>query len=293
MKKKILIDTDPGVDDALALILALKSNLDIQAISAVAGNVKLSQAHTNIKYLIDKLGSDIKPIPGANKPLEYKLVTTSVHGQNGLGSIEIEPKKTKSNISKIISEIIGKNITTIITLGPLTNIAKILKKSSKVKKQVKEIIIMGGAIDSPGNITPKAEFNIYVDPEAAKFVFNSKIKKTLIPLKVCHQVILKEEYFRKIKDKKTKELTLNLVSEYIKNNRKDDINGAPMYDPLTVYFALNRKAFTTKKYQIDIATKRVNRGRTKIDLKGSKVEVAVDIDEEQFKEDFLNTINKG
>jgi len=293
MKKKILIDTDPGVDDALALILALKSNLDIQVISAVAGNVKLSQAHTNIKYLIDKLGSDIKPIPGANKPLEYKLVTTSVHGQNGLGSIEIEPKKTKSNISKIISEIIGKNITTIITLGPLTNIAKILKKSSKVKKQVKEIIIMGGAIDSPGNITPKAEFNIYVDPEAAKFVFNSKIKKTLIPLKVCHQVILKEEYFRKIKDKKTKELTLNLVSEYIKNNRKDDINGAPMYDPLTVYFALNRKAFTTKKYQIDIATKRVNRGRTKIDLKGSKVEVAVDIDEEQFKEDFLNTINKG
>jgi inosine-uridine nucleoside N-ribohydrolase len=294
MDKKILIDTDPGIDDALALILALKSNLNIQAISTVAGNVELNQTQANAGYLLSKLDSNLKPIPGLAQPLTKSLTTTWIHGTTGLGKIDIKPKENlKSKIKKIIKTIEEKRIDTIITLGPLTNIAKIFQTSPKLEKQINEIIIMGGAIKSKGNITPHSEFNIYVDPEAAQIVFNSKIKKTLIPLKVCQQVILKEEFFNKINNKKLKDIINKIIKEYIKNNQKAGIDGAPMYDPLTVYYAINRQAYTTKQYKLDVVTNGKKRGKTKVSRSGPDIEVAIDIDEERFKKDFIDIINKG
>ncbi len=293
MNERIIIDTDPGIDDALALILALKSNLDIKAISTVAGNVGLGQAQANAQYLLSKLKSGIKPIPGAQKPLENDLVTAPVHGKNGLGTIDIKPVNISSNIAKIISTIEKQNINTIVTLGPLTNIAEILKTSPELENQINQIIIMGGAVNSPGNITPEAEFNIYVDPEATQIVFNSKIKKTLVPLKVCHQVILKEKFFRRIKDKDLRELVTNIVREYIKNNHKQGINGAPMYDPLTVYYLINKQAYRTENTKLTVTTSGEKRGKTEISKDGSQINVAVDIDEAKFKQDFIGIINKG
>jgi purine nucleosidase len=253
MNKKILIDTDPGVDDALALILALRSDLDIRAISTVAGNVELDQAQTNANYLISKLNSNLKAIPGSDKPLKKDLVTTLVHGATGLGEIDIEPEENiRSEIGKIVEIITQEKINTIITLGPLTNIAKILQDSPELEEQINQIIIMGGAVNSPGNITPRAEFNIYVDPEAAEIVFKSKIKKVLVTLKVCQQVILEEKFFDRIEKPEIKDIILKIIRQYIKNNQEMNIDGAPMYDPLTVYYAISKKAYKTKKYNLDV-----------------------------------------
>jgi purine nucleosidase len=291
MNKKILIDTDPGVDDALALILALKSNLDIRAVSVVAGNTNLNQAFANTKYILKVLNSNLKPIAGAKKPFKRKLETASVHGKSGLGNINIQPEQTTSDIDRIISKIRAEKINTIVTFGPLTNIAKIFKKDPKIINQIKEIVIMGGAVFAPGNITKQAEFNIYLDPEAANQVLKTSIKKTLIPLGMCNKVTLKEKFFLQIKNEKTRNLVINATKKYIKNCQEEGLDGAPMYDPLTIYYLITKSAFKTKKVRISISKDKGNRGQTKINKNGQEIEVGIEVDKEQFKKDYIDIIN--
>lgn len=294
MDKRILIDTDPGIDDALALILALRSNLDIRAISVVAGNVELDQAFANARFLLSKLNSNLKPMPGLDKPLVKDLVTTLVHGKTGLGEIDIEPKDNlKSKIKEIVNIIKEQRINTIITLGPLTNIAKIIQISPELENQIKDIIIMGGAVNSKGNITPEAEFNIYVDPEAADFIFKTKIDKTLVPLGVCNKVVLTEKYFHQIKHNTIRETILKMIDEYIVNCRKQGFNGAPMYDPLTAYYAISKDAYTTKQFLLNVVTSGKKRGKTESSDGGNKINVVVDLDKDRFKKDFIDIIDKG
>ncbi len=291
MNKRILIDTDPGVDDALALILALKSNLDIRAISVVAGNTNLNQAFANTKHILKVLNSNLKPIAGAKKPLKRKLETAPVHGKSGLGDINITPEETTSDIDRIIRKIREEKINTIVTFGPLTNIAKIFKKDPEIINQIKEIVIMGGAIFVPGNITKQAEFNIYLDPEAANQVLKTSIKKTLVPLGMCNKVTLKEEFFRQIKNEKIINLVINTPKKYIKNCQKEGLDGAPMYDPLTIYYLIAKFAFKTKKVRISITKGRGSQGQTKIDKNGREIEVGIEVDKEKFKKDYIDIIN--
>ena len=301
--KKIIIDTDPGHDDALAIMLAVKSEMfEIEAITTVAGNSTIENTTRNARYILKLLEKENIPVfSGASKPLEKELIQALVHGTSGLEGLDpkIKANLTNNAVEKII-EIISKNPEeiTIVALGPLTNIAKAIKQNPEVMKLVKEIIIMGGAIRVPGNKNRVAEFNIFVDPEAADIVFKFPIKKTLVPLDACNNVQLQLTDFEKIKGS-LKQPVLAMMKPFIKNIFADEgVNAALVYDALTVYYLMNPEACKIKEYNIKIETKgELTRGMTVVDLRNKQEEkpnviVVENISESAFKNDFIELLSK-
>jgi len=201
--KNVILDCDVGVDDALALILAFHSpELEVKAVTGVNGNVPLDRVFENIQKVLSLLRPTKKPIiaKGASHPLKGKAIYAhSVHGRTGLGEAKIERKDGEewwTLYGGPAWELITANArqhpqqVTLIAVGPLTNLALGIQKDLEGMKHLKEIVIMGGAVRTGGNVTPHAEFNIYSDPLAAKMVFESGIPMTLVPLDVTHQVFL-------------------------------------------------------------------------------------------------------
>jgi len=303
--QEIIIDTDPGVDDALAIMLAIKSGMfKIHAITTVAGNSTLENTTRNARYILKLLQrEDIPVYSGAEKPLERALVQSTVHGESGLGGLtpQNEANLTHSAIEKILS-IIEHNPQKIalVTLGPLTNIAKAIMENPVVMSKVKELVIMGGAIKVPGNANRVAEFNIFVDPEAADIVFKFPLKKTLVPLDACNHVKMSLSDFEKIKNPSLREPIVSMVKPYIKKTfEMQGITAAFMYDPLTVYSIINPSACKKGEYNILIETKgEITRGMTVAELRKSKkvppnVTVIERISEKKFKEDFIKYLSSA
>ncbi|MFX1466551.1 MAG: nucleoside hydrolase [Promethearchaeota archaeon] len=295
----IIIDTDPGYDDFLALMLAIKSGMfKIYAITTVAGNTTIENTTRNTRYILSLLKrEDIPVYSGAEKPLVRELLQSKVHGQSGLGDLlpQNEANLTYNAVEKLIS-IIEKNPhkLKLVTLGPLTNIAQAIKQNSDIMSQVQEIVIMGGAIKVPGNASRVAEFNIYVDPEAADIVFRFPVKKTLIPLDACMNVKMRVSDFERIKDPLLREPIVSMMSVCIKLiSKKDGIEAAQMYDPLTVYSLMNPSACKKVDLNVVIETKgEITRGMTVAELRKIKKEkpnvtVVEWISEKSFKEDFI------
>ena len=201
--RRIIIDTDPGVDDALAIFLALKSpELKVEAITPVAGNVPLDLTLPNALRLLEIAGRvDIPVAAGASRPLKRRLVTAAyVHGNNGLAGVEFPEPKTKpvaesaqQLIRRIVSQSPGE--VSIVAIGPLTNLALAFREDPQLASQIRSVTIMGGSL-SGGNITPAAEFNSYVDPEAAQAVYRSGAQITMIGLDVTRKAALSEEQVR-------------------------------------------------------------------------------------------------
>ena len=192
---KIIIDTDPGTDDAIALITALNSpELDILALTTVTGNASLTDATRNAQGLLAYLGRpDIPVYRGADTPLTGKFeFAESYHGPGGMTTplpepqADIQPIPAERYIREAASD--SEDDLAIVALGPLTNVALAIRQEPSLKDRVREIFVMGGAVEVPGNITPHAEFNIYDDPRAANVVFESGIPVTLVGLDVCEQV---------------------------------------------------------------------------------------------------------
>lgn len=303
--KKVIIDTDPGHDDALAIMLAVKSEIiDIKAITTVAGNSSIENTTRNSRYILDLLEREDIPIySGSKKPLKRKLVRAVVHGKSGLEGIdpEIESNLTGNAVEKIL-EIIkdNPNEITLVTLGPLTNIAKAIIQDNKTIGLVKEIVMMGGAIKAPGNKNRVAEFNIFVDPEAAEIVFKSPYNKFLIPLDACNNVKMKLSDFNKIRNKKLKRPILNMMKPFIKNIFEDEgTDAALVYDALTIYYSIKPEVCKTQNYNIAIETKgELTRGMTVADLRKKpnlppNSTVIKKIPKEQFINDFINTLNSN
>ena len=211
MKKRVIIDTDPGVDDALALLLAFGSpELQVEAVTTVSGNVSVEQATKNVALLLDLFGPEPRPIlaRGAAQPLRKGFIRAqSVHGSDGLGELnrfknpDGSPKYIYPQLpadvpdaTQVLMDLLRRypDELSLITLGPLTNLERALKADEKRVKGLREVVIMGGAIDIPGNITPAAEFNIFVDPHAAKRVFQSGLPIKLVPLDVTERVCLQQ-----------------------------------------------------------------------------------------------------
>ena len=198
--RRIILDTDPGVDDALAIFLALRSpELKVEAITPVSGNVPLALTLPNALRLVEIAGrTDVPVAAGAATPLLRRLVTaTYVHGDNGLGGADFPEPKLKpvsENAAQLICRMVRESPgqITIVGIGPLTNVATALKSDSDLAPKIKEIVVMGGSL-SAGNITPSAEFNFYVDPEAAKIVFDSGVPITMVGLNVTEKVLLGEQ----------------------------------------------------------------------------------------------------
>jgi inosine-uridine nucleoside N-ribohydrolase len=261
---RVIIDTDPGVDDALALLLAMRSpELKIEAITPVAGNVPLGLTLPNALRMVEIAGrTDIPVAAGAKTPLVRRLVTAAyAHGENGLGGAVFPEPKIKpvaQPAAELIRDIIRKypGEVTLIPVGPLTNIATALDLDAELAGMVRGITLMGGSL-SGGNITPAAEFNIYVDPEAAHIVFQSGIPITMVGLDVTRKTSLTEEHVR------TLETAQNPVSQAaakigrnaLEHNRQMGfLVGPNMHDSLAVASFLDPSLVTLKDYYVDVET---------------------------------------
>lgn len=301
--KKIIIDTDPGHDDALAILLLEKSEtIDVEALTTVAGNSTIQNVTSNTRYILDLVDSKSPIYSGASRPLKRKLIKANVHGTNGLDGSNIVKKEKLNNLAveKII-EIVKENPNqiSILIIGPETNIAEALIREPKIKKLIKEFVIMGGAIDCPGNKNRVAEFNIFVDPESAEIVFSSGVKTTLIPLDVCNEVVLQEADFEKIKGSDLYKPIMSMMKKFIRGIEKfENLKGALVYDALAAYYLLNPSAFGIVKKDIRIETKgKLTRGMTVCDNRkwGNKkpnIELVTKIDSEKFIKDFIKILKK-
>jgi purine nucleosidase len=281
--KLIIIDTDTGVDDALAIILALRSpELRVEAITTVAGNVEVEKCTRNCLLLLDLLQPKRFPVvaQGATKPLVRRLVTApEVHGDDGIGDIAWryptpEQPTTNKNATEVILALLQKypHQIAIVAIGPLTNIAHALKRDFKTMKKAREIIIMGGAFAVPGNTGPVAEFNMYVDPEAAERVFHSGIPITLIPLDVTEQVVLQRPDVLRLAHKGSNRIGLfidRMTKTYMKYHKTTEgFSGGYLHDPLAVGVAADRRFVRSRDVHVEVETHgEITRGMTVAELR--------------------------
>lgn len=311
MVRKIILDMDPGIDDALAILLALRSpELEVLGISIVSGNVHASKGAINALRTLEILNrGDIPVYIGQIKPLLRELeVAESIHGSDGLGDADIQiplrkPEK-KKGVLFIIDTVMESDPgeITIIATGPLTNIASALLIEPRIATHIQELIIMGGAYGLTeygfGNCTPVSEFNIYTDPEAAKIVFESGAPITAIGLDVTTDptTILTKDTYDLLK--KTNSTTANFIVRICK--RLIDLFGyLQLHDPIAVSAAIDRKLFKTSPYYVEVVTMDgVTRGQTLIDRrpypfiekKKPNADIAYWIDGERFLKLFLDRV---
>ena len=266
--QKIIIDTDPGQDDAVAILLALASpdEIEVLGITAVAGNVPLSLTEKNARIVCELAGRpDIPVYAGCDRPLKRKLVTAEhVHGKTGLDGPELpEPKiklQEKHGVDFIIDTILQEpeNSISLCPLGPLTNIASAILKQPKIVSRIKKIVLMGGAYFEVGNITPSAEFNIFVDPDAAKIVFEAGIDMVVMPLDVTHKALVTEkrnEAFRQLNSPVG--IAVADMTDFFERFDKEKYgsSGAPLHDPCVTAYLIDPKIFSGKNINVEIETK--------------------------------------
>lgn len=301
MRQPVVIDTDAGVDDALALILALRSpELDIKAITSVAGNVPVHQCTRNVMAILDQLHADSRLVvaQGAAKPLVRRLVTApEVHGRDGFGNARPK-KRTFRTISPLPADSViaqtcrewGKKLT-IIALGPLTNIALALRRYPRLVKRVGRLITMGGAFRVPGNTGPVAEFNYYVDPEAAQAVLTSGIPISIIPLDLTQQLVIMHSELERRAQRRANQLSgliVRMTKFYMKyHDRTEHFFGGFLHDPIAVAAAIRPSMFHTQRLRVEIETEGIlTRGMSIADFRkkasGHGVDVALKFDKEQF-----------
>ena len=265
--QKIIIDTDPGQDDAVAILLALASpdEIEVLGITAVAGNVPLSLTEKNARVVCELAGRpDIAVYAGCDRPLRRKLVTAEhVHGKTGLDGPDLpEPKtrlKEKHGVDFIIDTIMQEpeNSVSLCPLGPLTNVASAILKEPKIASRIKQIVLMGGAYFEVGNITPAAEFNIFVDPDAAKIVFEAGIDMVVMPLDVTHKALVtgeRNEAFRQLDT--SVGIAVAEMTDFFERFDKEKYgsSGAPLHDPCVTAYMIDPTIFSGKKINVEIET---------------------------------------
>ena len=265
--RKIIIDTDPGQDDAVAILLALASpqEIEVLGITAVAGNVPLPLTRKNALIICELAGRpETKVYAGCDAPLQRKLVTAEhVHGKTGLdGPVLAEPVMSlqPGHAVDFIIDTLRQEATGAVTLcplGPLTNIAAAFLKAPDIVDRVGQIVLMGGAYFEVGNITPTAEFNIYVDPEAADIVFKSGAPLVVMPLDVTHKALTNRarvEGFRALGNEAGR-----MVAEWTDFFERFDMQkygseGAPLHDPCVIAYLIDPGLFTGRHINVEIET---------------------------------------
>ena len=281
----IIFDTDPGVDDAFALLYALNHpNINVLGITTVFGNVPIETSTKNALILSDMAGKGTLVYQGATKPLkrEVRSFPSFIHGHDGLGNIN--HPKPKFNASKldaaqfIINEI-NKNSGNInlVAIGPLTNIANSLQQDPSIVSKVNSLIIMGGSWLAGGNITPVAEANIYNDPEAAEIVFKSGLPIIMVGLDVTHKVFLSQKDIDKLSSLNNSGKFLKKISNIYMKFYKDtrNMNGCFFHDATAVIAMTNPEFFKYKVARVYVSQENLTRGQTVIYLKDLKHETEI------------------
>ena len=274
MVKKIIIDTDPGVDDSLAIFVALNSpELDVLGLTTVFGNAITSTCTENALRLLEIAKRTEVPVAeGAHLPLNGNLrgAASFVHGENGQGNVELKPPANKTleidAVTFLKNQIeVHPNEITLVPVGPLTNIANLLTNHPGIDSKIKEIVLMGGNAQSPGNATPTAEANILNDPEAADIVFSAQCEITMVGLDVTNNVFMSEEQVNKLgsfENEKSKHISkinpfyFNFLKEFFQDN------GMPIHDSSAVTYLVHPEYFETLCYPIKVETEGISRGKT-------------------------------
>ena len=303
MTTRIIIDTDPGVDDALAFLLALASpEIRLEALSTTQGNVTLEKATVNALSVLELAGAGHIPVArGSLLPLVQPLRASAfVHGESGIGNSKLPEPQAKPvpahAVDFLIERVLAEpNQISIFPIGPLTNIAMAIRKEPRFAAAVKELVIMGGAILEYGNMTPQAEFNIYVDPHAAHIVFHSGIPMTLIPLDVTHKCLLKQEHVDRLMQVNTSisRFIRDAMEVYLEASYALGYEGSSLHDPLTLATVIAPELLTLKEYYVDVdISGGVSMGKTFADIprvlkKPANMKVAMNVRGEEFIELFL------
>ncbi|SHI46087.1 non-specific riboncleoside hydrolase [Clostridium cavendishii DSM 21758] len=293
-KISIIIDTDPGIDDAIALAAACFSEaLEVKLISTVSGNVGIENVTQNALKLVEFYGKEIPVAKGSGKPLIKAIETASnIHGENGMGGYTFkEPTRKildKHSIEAMKDVILtSKEKITLVTIGPLTNIALLLETYPEVKNNIERIVFMGGSTER-GNYSPAAEFNIATDPEAAKIVFNSKVDLVMLGLNVTSKALLDVETVEKLRvSNKIGEMFYSMFSHYRGASLEE--GGIHMHDLSTIAYLNKPEIFKTTRAFVDVETKgEYTSGFTVVDLdnvygKEPNATVCLDVDVLMFR----------
>ncbi len=265
MKRKIIIDTDPGQDDAVAILLALAApeELDVMAIVAVAGNVPLELTSRNARQVVELAGrTDIPVYAGCARPIRRTAVTAEhVHGKTGLDGPALPepsiPLQAQHGVDFLIEALRAAppGEITLCTLGPLTNVAMALVKAPEIAPRIREIVMMAGACFAGGNVTPAAEFNVFADPEAADIVLKSGVPIVMLPLDVTHQVLTTKARLRRIAAAggRCASWVHDMLGFYERFGRdKFGGDGAPLHDPTVIAWLLRPGLFTGRSINVQI-----------------------------------------
>ncbi len=278
MPQKIIIDTDPGQDDALAIMLALASpeNFDVLGIVAVAGNVPLHHTLNNALRLVELTGrTDVPVYAGSERPMQQVLVTAEhVHGATGLDGVDLPPPTLKAhdNGVQFIIDTLRREpagTVTLVTLGPLTDIAHAFLQAPDIVPCVKQVVAMLGAWKEMGNVTPTAEFNAYVDPEATDIVLKSGAPIVMLPLDATHQVISTQARIatlREMGNRSGPQAAIMLKASEAFDISKFGGDGAPLHDPCTIAWLIRPELFSGKHVNVEVETQsQLTLGMTVVD----------------------------
>jgi len=301
MSTPIIIDTDMGVDDAMAVALALASpELEVVGLASVGGNVCLDQATRNIGRLL--AGLDIKQWPKIARGLDQPsslLDAKDVHGDDGLGKVDLPtPERLEpGGYVELYEELIDKHgeALVIVAIGPLTNLAALLRDRPGLLQRAGRIVVMGGAIWCKGNITPHAEFNFYRDPQAAADVLGSGLPVTVIPLDVTNQVAMDESHIAHLSrsGRRTGELLASMIRFPMSQPADEGAGRFLVHDPLTIATLLWPQLFLRSKMGLAITTDGPQAGRSKPMLakdKSRQISVVISVNVDDFLEHLLERL---
>lgn len=265
--QKIIIDTDPGQDDAVAILLALASpdEIEVLGITAVAGNVSLALTQRNARMVCELAGRpDIRVFAGCDRPLGRALVTAEhVHGKSGLDGPSLPepstPLQQQHGVDFIIDTLRNEpsGTVTLCPLGPLTNIATAMQQAPDIIPRIRQIVLMGGAYFQVGNITPAAEFNIYVDPQAAAIVFGAGVPLVVMPLDVTHKALVTVDRNNAFRALGTPVGTaVAQMTEFFERFDKEKYGseGAPLHDPCVTAWLIRPELFRGRHVNVEIET---------------------------------------
>lgn len=301
MTIKIIMDTDPGIDDAAALVMALNNpEIDLKLITAVAGNVTVDKTTANALKIVHFFNKDVPVAAGAAQPLIKPFEDAArIHGESGMPGYDFGDDYgqpiDKPAVEALHDAIMAEDEITLVPTGSYTNIALLLSEYPEVKSRIKQIVAMGGSI-SGGNMTSVAEFNVFTDPDAASIMYNSGIPIVTVGLDVTLKALLTPTTQEKLLALgETGKMLHGLITHY---NDGDDEQGHPMHDVNTIFYLLHPEAFTTKDLWVDIQTSGPAIGAMVADVRGAyhdgktNAKVCVDIDAEQFNQWFIEQVEK-
>jgi len=308
MARKVILDVDPGIDDAMAICLALMDpELDVVALTAVGGNVSAAQATRNVQAIVEQLDPPRWPRLGAASSPDAGLAVDrrNLYGSDGLGGagFVVAERQHLLPSEKVICDQIrdAPHEVTLVALGPLTNIARAFARDPELPTLVGRIVIMGGTIAGPGNITPAAEFNMYCDPAAAQAVFRSLSTKTLVPLDVTNRIELSYDLFNKLPDESTRvgKLLRTLLPPAFRGYRQQfGLEGIHVHDTVTLMAVMHPDLFTAKPMAGDVETQgELTLGATIFDRRRApawrhNMEVVTDMHKDAVIEAILRGLNR-